>query len=237
MIAHRSFPTWVLALVLGLATLPSPAPAVVPDSSAVPLAVTLGPGSTLWLEGTSTLHDYESRTSETAIAMIRDPAAPQPSDAAAFEALIRASGVRGVDVRVPVLSLRSKKSGLDRNLWRTLQADAHPAIHCQIDRATVTSSATGGDTLGIRAEGTLEVAGRTRPITLEARAWRAASGIWISGSTPLLMSDFGIKPPTMMMGTLRVANRVTVHYRLLLTPENGGKGSPPADAHEKGAER
>jgi hypothetical protein len=32
------------------------------------------------------------------------------------------------------------------------------------------------------------------------------------------MSDYGIKPPTMMMGTIRVGDKVTVRYRLLLVP-------------------
>lgn len=237
MSARRSAPTLVLALALSVAITSLPAQAAAPDSSAAPLAVTLGPGSTLWLDGTSTIHEYESRTSETKIAFKRDSAAPQPADAASFEALIRSSGVRHVDVHVPVLSLRSKKSGLDKNLWKALKADDHPAIRCQLARYTVKSSAAGGDTLQIRAEGTLEVAGRTRPITLDARAWRAPTGIWIAGSQPLLMSDFGIKPPTMMMGTLRVADRVTVHYRLLLTPKSGADGTPSADGHERGAVR
>lgn len=226
-----------LALVLAVTITSLPAMAAAPDSSSAPLAVTLGPGSTLWLEGTSTVHEYESRAGEVKIAFARDRGVPQPADATGLEALIRASGVRHVQVGVPVLSLKSKKSGLDKNLWRSLQAEAHPAIRCQLSSYTVTSGAPGGDTLAIRAEGTLEVAGRTRPITLDARAWKAVAGIWITGSKPLLMSDYGIKPPTMMLGTLRVADRVTVHYRLLLTPKSGGDGSPSAAGHEKGAER
>jgi len=51
------------------------------------------------------------------------------------------------------------------------------------------------------------------------------------------MSEFGIKPPTMMMGTLRVGDAVTVSYRLLLVPKNGEAAATPAAEPQKGAVR
>ena len=224
---RRRWWTLVLGLCFAMSiAAPSPSRSAGADSSAT-MAVTLGPGSRLWLEGTSTLHEYESETHELTLLFVRDPAAAPVSDANGLEASIRSSGFRSVDVRVPVLTLRSKKSGLDKNLWKALKAESHPAIRCQLSHYTALSQAQGQDTLRIRADGTLEVAGRSRPITLDAKAWKSPAGLWISGSQPLLMSDYGIKPPTMMMGTLRVADRVTVFYRLLLTPKSGNAGSSP----------
>ena len=115
-------------------------------------------------------------------------------------------------------SLRSAKSGLDKNLWKNLRADEFPAIRFHLAKYDVAPAGASPDTLRIRAEGTLEVAGATRPDTLDARAYRTAQGLWIEGDEPLLMSDFGIRPPTMMMGTLRVKDRIVVRYRLLLVP-------------------
>jgi hypothetical protein len=63
--------------------------------------------------------------------------------------------------------------------------------------------------------------GRERPVTLEARAIRNGSGVWLEGSRGLRMTDYGIKPPTMMLGTLRVGDSITVRYRLLLVPREG----------------
>jgi hypothetical protein len=223
---------WRLRALLGVALLMALLPlrlAADPDPAGRMLG--LGPDSRLWLEGTSTLHDYESETRAVVITWVCDPSAPAAAD---LGTLIQSSIVRRVDVRVPVLSLRSKKSGLDKNLWRTLGAEKHPDIRCQLTRYTVTSAP--GDSLQIRAEGTLEVAGRSRAIVLDARGWKGPHGLWVSGSAPLLMSDYGIKPPTMMMGALRVADRVTVRYRLLLTPKDGA-ASPSAEVHEKGAVR
>ena len=234
LLSIAAFATFAAGLSMTASTAATPAE---PDTTATPVVIGLGPGSTLWLEGTSTLHDYESRTDRVTIALARDPAAAQPADATALEALIRSSGVRRVDVRVPVLSLRSKKNALDKNLWRSLRAEQHPEIRCRLSRYTLMSGTAGGDTLAIHAVGTLEVAGHSRPIELDARAWRSAEGIWVTGSKPLLMSDYGIKPPTMMLGTLRVGDRVTVHYRLLLEPKQDRDGPASPEAHEKGAGR
>lgn len=182
------------------------------------MTVALGNGSTLWLEGTSTLHDFESRTSALTVTLTAEGDAAHPADVDALVKSIRASAVHGVRVEVPVRSLRSGKDGLDKNLWRDLLADAHPTIVFGLGRYTVQPIETG-DTLAIHAEGTLELAGHSRPIALEARAWRSADGMWLVGSETLLMSDYGIHPPTMMLGTLKVADRITVHYRLLLAPQ------------------
>lgn len=220
------------AVALPLAWLPAVAAA--PDTSATTVELSLGAGSRLWIEGTSTIHEWESGSGQVTVRMTHGPGVARPADAGGLESLIRASAVSRVEVLVPVATLHSKKSGLDKNLWKAMKSEAYPAVRCQLTRYTVTPGAAAGDTLGIRAEGTLEIAGQSRPVTLEARAWRAPDGIWITGSEPLLMSEYGIKPPTMMMGTLRVADRVVVHYRLLLTPKDDGAGSPPAGAHEKG---
>ena len=39
------------------------------------------------------------------------------------------------------------------------------------------------------------------------------------GELPLLMTDFGVKPPTAMFGTLRTDNKITVKFSLLVGPQ------------------
>ena len=187
-----------------------------------PVHVKLGPGSVLWLDGTSSLHEYESRTSQLGFDMARDPATHDPADAADLAEMIRHSGIRSVDVKVPVGTLRSGKSGLDRNMMKTLHADQYPDIRFHLARYT----ASGADTVDISAEGTLTVSGQERPVTLEARAYRGPGGVWLEGTHGLRMTEFGIKPPTMMMGAIKVGDPVTIHYKLLLSPV--GNDAAPA---------
>jgi hypothetical protein len=187
--------------------------------NAAPLPVTLGAGSSLWLEGKSTLHDFESKTASSTLTLERDAATPAPADAAGLENLMRAGAIRSVELEVPVMTLKSEKSGLDKNLWKDLKAEQFPSIKFHLMHYVVSPVGAPGDTMQIRAEGTLEVAGIQRPDTLEARAFRATQGVWLEGSEPLLMSQFGIHPPAMMLGTLKVADRIVVRYKLLMVPK------------------
>jgi hypothetical protein len=51
------------------------------------------------------------------------------------------------------------------------------------------------------------------------------------------MSEFGIKPPTMMMGTLRVGDAVHVELSAVAVPKNGEAAATPAAEPQKGAVR
>ncbi len=210
---------FVLAWIATTAIAPALAGAASPDSSATPLAVVLGPGSVLWLEGTSTLHPFESRSSDVAIELRRDPGAKDPADVAGLIGLIRASGVRGVAVRVPVATLRSEKSGLDKNLRKAMKAEKYPDVRFALTQYAPATPASATDTIAIDAKGTLTITDHEHPIALSARAYPAAQGVWLEGSESLLMSEYGIPPPTLMLGAIRVGDRITVKYRLLLVPK------------------
>ena len=197
----------------------------VAENAALPLPLSLGTGSVLWLEGTSTLHDFESKTTQSSLTLTRDPGAKLAPGVAGLEALVRGAGVRGLDLEVPVMTLRSEKSGIDKNLWKALKASEHPTIWFHLAKYSIVGPTTA-DTLMIHAEGTLNIAGVQRPDTLDAKAYHSPHGVWLVGSEPLLMSNFGIKPPKMMLGTLRVADRIVVRYRLLLAPKSEATSSP-----------
>jgi polyisoprenoid-binding protein YceI len=186
-------------------------------------ALRFAPGSELWMEGKSTVHDWESRTKTINVVFTRAAGHADPSATAAIEALVRSKGVRSVDVRIPVSTLHSERKGLDKNLLKSLDADKYPTIHFRMDRYTVVSPATA-DSLKLRVEGALTVRGIEKPITLDARALKGDKGVWLEGAEPLDMSDFGIKPPTMMLGTLKVKDRIVIHYRLLLAPDTAVAG-------------
>jgi hypothetical protein len=48
---------------------------------------------------------------------------------------------------------------------------------------------------------------------------QADGSIAVRGSVPLFMSDFGIEPPTAMLGMLKTADQVTVKFELALRLE------------------
>jgi hypothetical protein len=217
---------------LVLASVLAAAPVRGEATATAPAAVRLGPGSVLWLEGTSNVHDYESRSAAPVVKLLRDAAAGDPADPAALDQWLRSGGLRGLELAVPVATLHSERSGLDKNMLKALRAEQNPEITFHVTKARVGEAS--GDSLAVSADGVLRVAGRERPITVTGRLQRSEAGVWLKGSHGLRMSEYDVKPPTMMLGALRVRDTVTVHFRLLLVP---GASSGGSNAEARSTER
>jgi len=216
-------PLIALILLLAGAAIAAAQPAALPRA-----AVSLGAGSELWLEGTSTLHDYESRTSTLGFTLRRDAAQADPADAAALDGWLRAGGLRGLELVVPVKSMRSGKTALDKNMVKALRTEEFPEIRFKLNASQLGTAR--GDTLPVSAEGALRVAAKERLISVKGQLVRTAKGVWLEGSHAMKMSEYDIKPPKMMLGTLKVHDPIVVRFRLLLVP--GDAGGPKSATHQ-----
>jgi hypothetical protein len=196
------------------------------DASPTRAAVTLGAGSELWIEGKSTIHDWHSRTSTLGFTLSRDAAQADPADAAAIDAWLRAGGLRGLDLVVPLATMRSGKAALDKNMLKALNAEKHPEIRFVLAKAQLGTAA--GDTLAVTAEGQLTVSGETRPVNVSGRLIRSGRHVLLEGTHAMKMTDHKVQPPKLMMGTLKVRDPITVFFRLFLVP---GQADTKAAAH------
>jgi polyisoprenoid-binding protein YceI len=170
----------------------------------------LAKGSRLWLEGDSTLHRYSADATQ----LRAEFKLADGSVVTDLEALIRAGGVQGLVVDIPVNHLRSGKPDLDENMVKALNGRAHPSITFRMDSYAVLPATDVAFALKLR--GKLAISGVERAIELDADAVRTATGLRLTGSQQLLMSDYGVKPPALMMGMLKTKNEVVVKYELLL---------------------
>lgn len=162
----------------------------------------------LWIEGKSTLHDYTAATTTFTVKGTTAATADQQS-------VLQPNAIRELVVEVPVMSLSSKEDGLNKNLYKALDAPKYPVIAFRLREYSPVPAEAGVWT--IRAAGTLTVAGveRETEIVLNVRA--AEDGLHLSGSRDLLMTDFGVKPPKLMMGMLKTDNRVVVRFDIILS--------------------
>ncbi len=178
--------------------------------SANAASVTLTPSSSsrVRLEGDSTLHPYWSQTSSfTAVLTIDAGAATLPAVAAA----VAAGKPATMTVTIPVTNLKSEHAGLDKNLRKALSADKHPDIVYAME-GYVAAPSMGGQSLAVK--GALSIAGTSAPAVLRATATVSGNVYLIEGEQTLLMTDYGVKPPVMMLGAVKTANEITVKYRL-----------------------
>jgi polyisoprenoid-binding protein YceI len=66
-------------------------------------------------------------------------------------------------------------------------------------------------------QGTLRVAGRERSVRVPIELERLRDGtLRARGALPILMTDYGITPPSAFFGVLRTENRIVVKFDLLI---------------------
>ncbi len=181
-------------------------------SLAAPAAVvTLTPSSAsrVRLEGDSTLHPFWSEASLfTAVLTVDAPG----TTAAAVSAAVAEGKPATLRVAIPVANLKSEHSSLDKNLRKALSADKFPDIAYTLESYGI---APGKDGLVLGAKGALTIAGKTQPEVLKATATLVEGRFVIDGEQSLLMTDFGVKPPTMMLGAVKTADKIVVKYHLV----------------------
>ncbi len=166
--------------------------------------------SRLRLEGDSTLHPYTSKTRDLRIVATLDPSRASGED---LDDWIAAGRLSELEVTIPVKSLKSGEGLLDSNMYKALAADKYPNIRFRLTRYKAKASASGAMT--VHAQGKLAVAGKERNIELEATGTVSDGRLRLKGTQEILMSDFGVEPPILFLGALKVKDRISVHYDLI----------------------
>jgi polyisoprenoid-binding protein YceI len=172
-----------------------------PTAMAAP-GVDFSTESKIWMEGNSTLHPYKSTAKSWTI-----KATVAPGSNA------KIGDVTQLDVTIPVKSLKSGDGALDNNMYNAMSADKHPTIRFVLTNAKVTN-ADGGD-IEVVADGKLTISGTERTTKISAKGELKGDTIKIKGTKDMKMSEFGVKPPVLMFGAIKVDDKITVKYELV----------------------
>lgn len=158
----------------------------------------------LVINGTSNLHAWQSKANE-----VRANGTFQ-ADATSLK------GLQSLSVEIPVKSIKSAKGSImDNKTYDALKANSHPNIQYKLEKVSSLNSKNGG--IELNASGYLTIAGSTKRIDLYVQGWLTADGsITFKGSKKLKMSDFGISPPTALMGTLTTGDEVEIVFQVSL---------------------
>ena len=162
--------------------------------------------ATLSINGTSTMHPYvvQTKTLKVGAAI---------ATAADIKGLLQPEALQGFELVIPVNTFTSDKDGLTKQMFKAMKADKHPTITFRLTGYTVETAAAG---IIVKSTGTLTVAGVEKPIEIALDVKEVAGGLQVRGTRDLLMTTFGIKPPTMFMGMLKTDDKVTITFALQL---------------------
>ncbi|HVM31516.1 MAG TPA: YceI family protein [bacterium] len=171
---------------------------------------TLQAGSSLYLEGDSTLHKYQMRAG-TLLGSAQVLILPGSS----LSTLV----VQSAALVVPLKDFKSKESGLDDNADKALKAAQNPEIRLSLSGGRVTVGTAPGS-FTFTAAGTLTAAGQTAPVTLSADASFKDGAVRLQGVQKLKMTDFGVTPPSisLLVTSITCTNDIEIHYDVTFAP-------------------
>lgn len=122
------------------------------------------------------------------------------------------------DLIVPVAAFRCGNRVMESDMRRALKADSFPAVRFTFRalRGGITHDLDTG-LYHATISGDLTLAGVTRTIELTVSAERLSrTAFRIRAALPLLMTDFGVTPPSALFGAIRARDGLTVHFDLTL---------------------
>jgi len=145
------------------------------------------------VKGTSTVHDWESVINEYTV-----------------KGALNGQTINNLQVTVVSNSIKSGKSIMDDKTYDALEAKEYPNIIFKASQLTIKDGKISG-------KGTLSLVGQDKEVPFTATTKELQDGLLqVSGQVSLVMSQYGIEPPTAMFGTLETGDEVTIEYNFYL---------------------
>lgn len=183
---------------------------VLPASGAWTIAnetLVLQPQSRLWIDGTSSIRSFSCKASEV------NASVEATGSNAIAQLLTGEKGVKTVRVDVPAEQLDCGNGTMNEHMRKAIKLSEFKSIEFRLTEYTVAHNADG---ISGTLDGTLLLGGVTKPVSLQANGKSEGGMLHVTGSYDLDMTEYGLKPPTLMFGRIKVGKTVKVNYDLLL---------------------
>lgn len=167
------------------------------------------PGNRIEIRGDSSLRKFSAEAKSVEISGKSDDK-PVPGSALPWTPI-------ELEMALPVKNLKSDSETLDEHMRESLKAGSFPLIQLKLTQFSFADAV-------VKASGTLTVAGVTKPIELKGLVSIEGNNLRISGAKSVIMTDFGIEPPTMFMGTVKTQNEIEVIFEVICLLETNKKG-------------
>lgn len=157
-------------------------------------------GNRIQINGTSSLHDWELASENI------------KCKAELYIEEGEITGIKKIVVTMVANTLKSGKSGLDKNAYKTMNvSDDEPLISF-----IAFDMGPNGEASGI-----MKIAGSEEKEMDLAYTYEFKEGkLLIHSNTEVTFSQFGMKAPSIMAGTIKVAEEVTLQVNLVLEEDN-----------------
>lgn len=165
--------------------------------------------STLEIEGTSNVHDWQMKAEKmnSKLELKRDEQ--------------KISDISQASFSINSKDIESDNSIMNNKTHDALGANKYEQIKFELK--SVSNIKNSSDNFSGVASGILSIAGKTKLISFPFKGnLNGNSSLLLSGNEKIKMSDFGIKPPTAMLGALKTGDEVIVKFELEYTKSYAG---------------
>ena len=166
---------------------------------ALPGNLSLSSSSKVWFDGTSNVKNFSCSAKKLDMDVVSDVEATPEKIA------------KSASLSIPVAQIDCGNGTMNDHMRDALKADKNPTIAWKLSSYRVDGTA-------VVISGTLTIAGRENPVELRGSGVADKGTITFKGTKALRMTDFGVKPPSLMFGTMKVADPITVSFDLVLNP-------------------
>ena len=158
--------------------------------------------STMTILGTTNVHNFQSKVTQMS-----------------GDLVISGKKVQSLKVDVPVKSIKSNEKLMDTKTYEAFNAEKNPTITFQLIDAVI-QKATAED-IDVTLTGNLTMAGVTKKISFNTTGKALKAGTFqFTGSVALKMTDFKMKPPTAMLGMMKVGDAITLKFSIVLVGDS-----------------
>jgi polyisoprenoid-binding protein YceI len=121
------------------------------------------------------------------------------------------NGVQTASLTVPVKSFTCPNQEMTDHLLEAMKADKFSEITFRLEKYEVAGTRA-------QATGTLTITNVTAPVTLPLTFSTSGRQVQVQGNTRLDMTKFGVDPPVVMLGLLKVSPQVRIEFTATLVP-------------------
>jgi polyisoprenoid-binding protein YceI len=159
------------------------------------------PESKVWVSGSSTVRDYKCN------AVVIDATVMAPTAETASTPIGQL--VASAEIAIPLAQLDCGNETMNEHMRKALKAKEAPRVTFKLENY----KENAGE---IQLNGTLNIAGTERPIQLLGAVTDTKGVVRAVGKAQIRMSEWGVKPPTLMLGSMKVKDNVTINFDVVL---------------------
>ena len=124
------------------------------------------------------------------------------------------TSIGALSFMLPVLSLKSGKSGLDNNAYKALKTDRYKNIIYTLTSAKVASVVANRYLL--KTKGDLNIAGVTKDMAMDVYCTvNKDKTITCTGASNIRMTDHNVQPPTFMSGAMKTGDAIKLEFNMV----------------------